>query len=385
MMSRRRAAPDQVSWLARMVDSGTLEAALAGLLAVLVVLLDGLTAQPWQPVALDLTACVLAGLTPRWPRAAGVSLGAVLTLYVFIPASWGTLGEYSLLIPILGTGMRGSRRTRLFMTLAYFVILCAEAVTDDPAGRTPVIGWIAWAVLIAVLWLIGNVYFATIHALRAGKKAELVLQRQALARSLHDTVARSLTRVVMAAEAAQLRGHASGADLALISDAAARSTDELRWLMALLRDPDEDAELNVEDPTPLDRALTEAQTDLASHGFVVAMSAEGGFERLSRTQSELLGAIAAEACGNIVKHAEPGTACAIIVKVGEQDAEMVFVNRPRSEAREPSRFGSMGLSNVRGRVEQLGGELVVERQPDQWSARVRVPLAQDGSPPEKVA
>lgn len=372
-MSRRSAAPDDMGWLSRVVESGALEVVLAGLLAVLTILLDAATSQPWQPLALDLTACVLAALTPRWPRAAGIALGVVLSVYVFIPAPWGTLGEYSLLIPILGTGMRGHRRTRLVMTAFYFVILCAEAVTDTPGGRSPVIGWIAWAVLFAVLWLIGNVFFATTQALHKAKQAELILQRQVLARDLHDTVARSLTRVTMAAERARLRGHASDAELATIADAASRGNEELRWAMAILRDPLETTRLGTAADTPLERALVEAEADLRRHGFQAAVSIEGPIEQLSREQADALGAVTGEAAGNMVKHAEPDTACAIIVDVDQTAVRMVFVNRPRTDPRQDRRFASMGLNNIRERLEAIGGQFAVDDDPDQWTIHVNVP------------
>jgi signal transduction histidine kinase len=361
-----------------------MEAVLAGFLAILIVLLDVVTTQPWQPLALDLLACAAAAATPRWPRTAGFALGAVLVVYIFIPPSWGTLGEYALLIPILGTGMRGQRRARTAMSIAYFVILCAISLTDTPGGRNPVIGWLLWAVLIGVLWLIGNVFVATTEAQRRARKAELILQRQALARSLHDTVARSLTRVVMGTERARLRGAASHADLALIAEAAVRSTDELRWLMTLLRDPADGSGLPANRATPLDRALDDAQRELTQHGFTVVMSVEGSLGQLVPEQMDVLGEVAAEAAGNIIKHAESDTACAIIVDISDERIELVFVSRRRPGSGD-GRTDSMGLANIRERLARIHGELSIEAQADQWATRIQVPLSTASRPPERAA
>jgi signal transduction histidine kinase len=372
--------------VSRLVDTDRMEAALAGFLALLVVVLDLATNQPWQPMTLDLVACAAAAATPRWPRLAGSLLGAVLTIYIFLPPPWATLGEYALLIPILGTGMRGRRRLRATMSAAYFVILAAISWDDAPSGRSAVIGWVLWGGLIAVLWLIGNVFVATVEAQRQARHAELVLQRQVLARDLHDTVARSLTRVVMAAERARLRGHASDAELATIADAASRGNEELRWVMAILRDPVETPALGaVATATPLEQALAEAESDLRRHGFPVAVSVDGPLGRLTPEQADVLGAVTGEAAGNIIKHAEPDTPCAIIVDVDDVAAQLVFVNRPRAGTRQARQFASMGLRNIQDRLDTIGGHLSVDDDPDQWTTHVDVPLSAAGTPPEQVA
>ncbi len=381
---RRRRSADNglVSWL---VDTDRMEAALAAILAILVVVLDAVTRQPWQPMALDLIACAVAAVTPRWPRAAGVALGAVLATYVLMPAPWATLGEYTLLIPILGTGMRGHRRTRAAMTAGYFVILAAISWNDAPPGRNPVIGWVLWAVLIGALWLIGNVFLATAEAHRKARRADLLLQRQAIARDLHDTVARSLARVVMATERARIHGFASDSDLATIADAAGRGNEELRWVMAILHDPAESPQLGAAAETPLEHALADAESELRRHGFSVAVSVHGPLERLTAEQAEVLGAVTAEAAENIVKHAEPDTACAVILDIDDLAAQLVFVNRPGPRPPDTGQFASMGLRNIRDRLARVGGELSVDDDPEQWTTHIFVPLATVGSPPERVA
>ncbi len=381
---RRRRSADKgvVSWL---VNTDRIEAVLAVSLAILVVFLDTATSQPWQPMALDLLACALAAVTPRWPRTAGVALGAVLATYVLMPPPWATMGEYTLLIPILGAGMRGHRRTRATMTAGYFVILAAISWNDTPAGQNPVIGWVLWAVLIGALWLIGNVFVATTEAYRKARRADLLLQRQAIARDLHDTVARSLSRVVMAADSARIHGTATESELATIADAAVRGTEELRWVMAILRDPVESPRLGVAGETPLERALADAESELRRHGFAVAVSVHGPLERLTGEQADVLGAVTGEAAENIVRHAEPRTPCALILDIDDTSAQLVFVNRPGPRPPDAGRPASMGLGNIRERLDRVAGELSVHDGPEQWTTRVRVPLVAVDSPPGRVA
>jgi signal transduction histidine kinase len=188
----------------------------------------------------------------------------------------------------------------------------------------------------------------------------------------------------MATERARLRGGASHADLAMIAQAAVRSTDELRWLMTLLRDPADGSGLATSRATPLDRALDDAQRELSQHGFTVAMSVEGSLGRLLPEQMDVLGEVAAEAAGNIIKHAEPDTACAIIIDISDERIELVFVSRRRPDSGD-DRADSMGLANIRERLTRIHGELSIEAQPDQWATRIQVPLSAASRPPERAA
>lgn len=357
--------------ITHLVERGQVEPILAGSLAALILTIDLAFGVAWQTLALDLFACAAAAVTPRWPRLAGTALGLIVASYVFLPPEWSTLGEYALIIPILGTGMSGRSRTRAVMSVAYFVVLAANLWDDTPPNVTPIYGVIAWAVIIAAFWFIGSAFAALIEATHAAQRAELLRQRQALARGIHDTVARSLTRVTMAAERSRLRGETTASDLETISDAAARSAEELRWLMALLAEDSETLTLTTN--SPLDKTLSEARTDLGRHGFAVTLSITGSLTALTPDQSELLGSVSAEAVANIIKHGQPDTACAVIVDIGEDLAEIAFVNQVRLDA-EPKQAISLGWENMRQRLARLGGELEQESSSQQWITRVRLPI-----------
>ncbi len=381
MAEGRRMAGE--SLVVRLSRSGRIEVVLAVGLAVLTVVLITGTGKPWPPLLLDCSACALAAVTPRWPRVAGVALGLVLTSYLFIPTEWATMGEYALLIPILGSGMRGERTARAVMSGGYLVILAALTVIAAPTLVSAFLASVVWAVLIGLLWLIGNVFVASSSAHEQARQTELVLQRQAVARELHDTVARSLTKVAMAAEGALLHGAATPADLELIADQARRSTQELRWVMTLLRDP---ANLDglASTATPLHLALQQGRAELSRHGLQATVSVADGIEQLDPVRSEALGAVASEAISNMIKHADPSGLCAIIVDVTESGAELVFLNRPRRDERASS-APSLGLLNLRETLEPLGGSLHTESQPTQWMTRATLPIPGSLLPPDRAA
>lgn len=374
------------SRLARLVESGRIEVVLAAGLAAMVVLLELATRQPWPGIVLDLVICTAAAATARWPRAAGVALGAIGAVYLVIPDAWGTLGEYAPLIPILGTGMRGNTRLRAAFTLGYFPILAGRSLVLAPDLYSGLLGWIVWAVMIGFLWLIGNAFVAVTEAHREARAAALVLQRQELSRELHDTIARSLSKVSMAAERARLRGSASPDDLRLIADTAAEGIRELRWVMNLLGSPVEPGSLSAQRRTPLDEALAAAEDDLARHGFAVALSVDGDPRRLPPEHADALGAATGEAVANIIKYGDPASPSAIVADLTGADAELVFLNTTRT-AEEPTAEpgGGTGLAALRQRLEDLGGELSTVRSERQWRTRVRLPLETVERPPRQAA
>lgn len=371
--------------MARLVSSGWLEPVLAASLALLVLVLLPATGKAWQGLVLDLVACTMAAGTARWPRAAGVGLGVVLATYLIIPAEWDTLGEYALLIPILGSGMRGETGIRKALTFGYFPILAARNLVLAPDPVSGILGWLVWATLFAFLWLIGNAFVAVAQAHEQARAAALVLQRQELSRELHDTVARSLTKVALAAERARLRGGATDADLELISESATESIRELRWVMTLLRSPIEPGAATSERRTPLDEALASAEAELGRQGFAVSVSVEGDPGRLPTPHANALGAATGEAVANMVKHGDPAGPCAIVVDISDADAELVFLNTPLPSPASPQPGGGTGLESLAQRLQLLGGHVSTDRNPKQWRTRLRLPLDTPGRPPRQAA
>lgn len=385
MAPDRHSAPlghEPTGWAAAAVRT---EPVLAAVLAVLVVVLDRLTDRPWQAMTLDLCACAAAAATSRWPRAAGTVLGAILLSYallpaLLLPARWATLGEYALLIPILGAGMRGNRIARRVMSVAYLVILYAVSLANTPAGESAVPSWIVWTTVVAVLWLIGNTVFAMTEAQRKARRADLLLQRQALARQLHDTVARSFAHITLTAERARLREHPVESDWELIADTARRGNDELRLLMALLRDPVETGVRADDRSKPLGEALAAAQDSLSGLGFQVSMVVNGDPHRLSDIELGVLTSAIGEGCANIVKHAEPESRCGIILDIGEKAAELVLINQPRTSVTSGPQPVSMGLDSLASTLAGVGGELRVDSQPQQWTTRILLPVGALSAP-----
>ena len=191
----------------RFLNSNWVEVVLATLLASLAIILDVHGGQMIS-VLLDLAACTAAATTAKWPRAGSAALAVILALYILIPREWGTMGEYSALIPILGTGIRGNKQLRVVISVVYLVILTAVQYHDYPErGALFLFAGLTWGVLFAACWVIGDLFSSLRRNHAASERAALAEQRLTLARDLHDTIARSITRLSLTARLARDSGN----------------------------------------------------------------------------------------------------------------------------------------------------------------------------------
>ncbi|MBA3022124.1 histidine kinase [Propionicimonas sp.] len=360
-------------------QSWRVEVSLAAGLAILSLVLVPATGHSWIDLVVDLGACALAVVAAKWPRVGGIAVGLYLAFRLALPyEDNGVLGEYAPLFTLLGVGMRGERSLRLVLTIFYLPVMWWLSWTPARPMVNFMWGFLAWVSFAAMVWLVGNTYYALAEAQERARTAELVLQRQVLARELHDTVARSFTKVSMVAERARLRGVVSDQDLDQISEESARGVEELRWVMNLLRDPSVSVEALSAGRTSLAGALTEARDGLAKDGFSTTVSVEGDLNRLPAAQSETLAAVTAEAAANMVKHGDPRQPSGIVVQVGEADAELAFINAA-APATTPDDDGRerLGLWGMRQRLGGLGGSVQAGAEDQRWVTRVRLPLTSE--------
>lgn len=353
---------------------GGLDVALAGLLAVLSLVLGLQTGQPWA-VALDIAMCGTAACAVRWPKVAGMVLGVLLLGYFFVPAGSASLGEYAPLIPILGAGMRSLRLVRRWMMAGYGLILVALQYQDYPGSPLFLIGALVWVVLIAGLWLIGNAFAMFRQAQAEAHAAALVQQRLSLARELHDTVARDLSRASMRAQLAQQS--LDPAEISAVVGEIQSALTQLRMTMSLLRDPEPATVAGTgDDVGSPGEVLREATKTLEAAGFPVALSIEGDPETIPPALWPTIRAVVGEACTNIERHADRSHPCALMLSVDHRALDMVFINEvdPHHGDQTSSGDAAMGLLGVRERLTPIGGELQTLQEGKRWMTSVNVPL-----------
>lgn len=357
----------------KLLLGGGLDVFLAAMLAVLSLALGLQVSQPWA-LALDVAMCVAAGCIVRWPKTAGVALGVLLVGYFFVPAGSVSLGQYATLIPILGTGMRNLRASRLWMTACYGLILVALQYQDYPGSARFLLGGVVWAALIAVLWLIGNAFAAFRQAQSEAQAAALVQQRLSLARDLHDTVARDLSRAALRAQVAQQS--LDPAEMNAVVGEIQAALAQLRLLMNLLRDPQPEPRGQADEAGSPGDVLREAAKTLEAIGFSVALTIEGDPDTIPPDLWPAIKAVVGEAASNIERHASKSGPCALILSIDHHSVDMVFINDTVAPGgtRTGSGDSAMGLLGVRERLTPIGGELNTLQEDKQWMTHARLPL-----------
>ena len=351
----------------RLVAAGGLEVVFAAAMATLSLLLGWSTGDP-VGILLDLAMYVTAVLTIRWPRVAGIVLLVLLTGYFFAQKAWVELGQYAPLLVVLGTGMRGHARLRTWLSFGYLAVYIGLQY-EHYTLVTVVLASVVWATLIGLSWLIGSALHRYHLIQRELRVAALNEQRLQLARGLHDTVARTLSRVALRAHQASADGDVGA--LEEVADGVSRAASELRWMLNLLREPDADAQLAAASGS-IAEAVQRADESLRSHGYQFSSTLDGDPSRVSEPVGSVVVLAIEEAVANLERHGSPDAPSGLILSVGEDALDLVVVNRVVEGS--PDGLPGLGLVGLRERLAAIGGEFDARREGTQWLMQLRAPL-----------
>jgi signal transduction histidine kinase len=338
----------------------------------------------WRPVAVVLTVwlCVL----PLWRRtrplatvvlgfgamivldvatvvagehqSVGLYTGLVGLVLVYALLRWGSGGEI-----VLGTGV---------MLVAFAV----SAVTDGvPIGEQS--AGLAFLLLPAVLG--ASVRFrATAHDRQLAQVRSR--ERERLARELHDTVAHHVSAMVITAQAGRViaRTNLAGAVDALegVEEEGARTLEEMRAMVATLRDGGAGAELTAGGVADLERVVRAPGGRLR-----VDLRLDGELDALAPAVDAAVYRIVQESVTNAMRHAVDATEVVVHVAGGPQ---AVRVTVRDNGARASRGRDGYGLAGLRERAALLGGELHAGPGADRgWCVEAELPRGRadgDGHP-----
>jgi len=202
-------------------------------------------------------------------------------------------------------------------------------------------------------------------------------ERERMAREIHDTLAQGFTSIIMLAQAARAEMEAHGelpspaiARLDSIELVARENLGEARALVAAF------SPIALEDSTLTDavRRLAErfgTETGVAIDVEVSALS--DGLAGLSRDREVVLLRSAQEALSNVRRHAQ---ARLVTIRLSAEGAEALVEVQDDGVGFEPAASVGFGLTGMRDRVRDAGGELDVASAPGRGTrVRVRVPVA----------
>ncbi|WP_328954063.1 sensor histidine kinase [Kitasatospora purpeofusca] len=384
-----------------------------------------------RAVPVDAALLGLAALVPAMRRAEGVQARLLLLpdqeqdIAVEPARSWadrrrtaawlvgrvalgGLVGEASVLVP----------------TAAYDLVARPEqAVFGLRSGRADGSGGPGWALLLVPVllltlgWLVvwaGRLQLAMAVRLlgpspaerlaAAELRAERLLERNLLARELHDSIGHALTVTVLQAGAAREVGDPAFAAKALevIEETGRRAMDDLERTLALLRDPGGPGGSG--SPAPPsgtgagggEDARERPGIDRLPALFETARAAGSPVEaRVDVPSGDLPGVlsregyrIVQEGVTNALKYA-PGEPISIRIAVRDGSLELRCANALGPHAARPHgssparaggspRRGGKGLRGIRERAVLLGGEATAGAESGEWVLAVRVPLRLGG-------
>ena len=204
----------------------------------------------------------------------------------------------------------------------------------------------------------------------AEQRAERLLERNRLARELHDSIGHALTVTVLQAGAAR-----EGADpgftakaLEVIEEIGRRAMDDLERTLVLLRE------------SPGGPAVEQPGIDRLPGLFDTARAAGSPVEAwIDVPAGELPGVlsresyrIVQEAVTNVLRHS-PGEPLTVRITVRDGQLEIRCVNAATGSG-STRRSGGKGLRGILERAALLGGAATAGRQDDEWVLAVRLPV-----------
>ncbi|MFB7939695.1 sensor histidine kinase [Streptomyces sp. NPDC056049] len=202
-------------------------------------------------------------------------------------------------------------------------------------------------------------------------RTERLLERNRIARELHDSLGHALTLAVVQAGAARAAGDPEFTDraLATIEETGRAALEDLERVLLLLRETGRR-------PPGAGPGLDEAARLLdsaRSSGAVVEAVITGPVEELPGPVSREAYRMLQEALTNALRHAGP---VPVAVQVAADDSRLsLLVTNPLPEGRPPAVPGSgSGLRGIRERAALLGGEAKAGTANDTWQVTITLPL-----------
>lgn len=203
-------------------------------------------------------------------------------------------------------------------------------------------------------------------------------ERERLARDIHDTLAQSLTGLVILAERAgrQSREGAAEAAAATMSTVEQVARDALAEARALVA-----RTAAVPDEPALGAAIERlAERFRAQTGAAIDVRIDGAAEALDRDRQVVLLRCVQEGLSNVARHAH-ATVVAVAVTGDDGVATLEITDDGRGFDPAETRAG-FGIDGMGDRVALAGGTFEVEAVPGSGTTvRVRLPLGDPGTPP----
>lgn len=201
-------------------------------------------------------------------------------------------------------------------------------------------------------------------AQRRMRELDVVTDRERIARDLHDHVTQRLFAIGLALQATVPRARDSE-----VRQRLTEAVDDLQGVIQEIRTTIFDLQGTAQGTTRLRRRIDEVIAQFGSCGLRTTVQYVGPLSVVDGALADHAEAVVREALSNAVRHAEATT---VMVRVAVGDDLCIEVSDNGRGM--PDEFTSSGLTNLRWRAAQAGGEFTIESTPDtggtllRWSA-----------------
>jgi signal transduction histidine kinase len=318
----------------------------------------------WRIVAFAL--CLLLAAATLYRRTHPLPVVVIVfgtTVVLSLAASAGgqpSFGPYALafglVLPYALCRWGSGRDATVGLTFIFLTNLIQQALIGRPID---IVAGFAFLVTSAAL---GLAVRAATSARRRQVKEYRLLEREQLARELHDTVAHHVSAIAIQAQAAQVVGatdpEAASAALRVIETEATRALTEMRTMVGALRDTTAPAlapQRGVRDLGLLARNGTDAPR--------VEVHVSGDVDGLPPAVDAAVFRIAQEGVTNALRHARNATRIDVRVVGGDASVRLDVTDdgEPVPPSRQDSGFGLVGMAE---RVALLDGTFAAGARPE---------------------
>ena len=214
----------------------------------------------------------------------------------------------------------------------------------------------------------------------ADYKEQVAESNRALARELHDTVARHISVIGLTTGQGLNAPNPSGKDTALhtIEEHTHKALTDMRLLIRTTRgDTDPTALPQTSAPTiNLSQTLAQARQDLTAHGFTL-------HENITITEADLPDGVRPtfhkliqEICHNAKNYAQPGCTITVTAKPNLTGVTVTTSNPAApSNPKKHTRGTGYGLVGIGERIRALGGTMHYGKTDTTWNLTIHLPLA----------
>ncbi len=317
-----------------------------------------------------------------------VSIGAAILAGVMLISMFSPVGSGIGLLGMAVSGIVVAKADRRFA--ACYVVFCALwlagsfALHEDLRETGFVVGG-----LLLVSAAIGAAYAALAERNRAAavrisgfeeeREESIKGERSRIARELHDIVAHHITMASMHASVVSMAQDPEQRDksLKVIAGSTRQALTELRWMLHVLQNDDDEESADGESARDLRLGATlgSIRQNLEALGFATAVDYDPKTLAGLPVETDLaLGRILQEAATNVVKHGD--RAQKVRISIGQTATSVHLVVRNGVAKAGPSAIPSsgMGLENMRTRASQRGGQVDAGGDGEVWIVRCELPL-----------